>query len=181
MRLRKVKTSVLGLALAGGMFLAGDSAPGGQGPACDPVSGDGATAVGEVPGVFEGSAGLRIRGDEFEVSVNTILCGLPREGDNGTMHATTSHTFTFTDGSSFTTTDKATMEPIEGEPGAFTLNSTMRVCSTPCGVKEDCENARGRLHAHGEIDLFDEVNLVEFPFFGEASFDIHGVVCLDDE
>lgn len=140
--------------------------------ACAPVAGFGETAVGKVPGVFEGLGSISIAGEEFEVALETVLLGKPVEGDDGTLHAVTSHTFVFNDEDSFTTLDRAILEPA-GPPGLFRLNSSMIIMSGT-GVFED---ARGRLHAHGHVDLFDEDNGIEFPFFGEASFDIRGVVC----
>ncbi|MFQ5806227.1 MAG: hypothetical protein ACE5I3_07250 [Phycisphaerae bacterium] len=142
---------------------------------CDPVSGHGDTAQenpGDPTSPFVGTATVRIRGDTFEdVAVTTILLGPPKEGDDGTLIAQTSHTFTVDDpeGSlqgSFTTTDKAVLEPTD-TPGLFRLNSNMKITSGT----GDFENAGGRLHGHGEIDLG----------MGEASFDINGVICFDGE
>lgn len=145
-------------------------------PRCDPVSGDGTTAVDDEPGVFEGSGTVFIRGEEFAVSIRTVIIGKPIERGDGTTHATTEHTFIFDGDNSFTTTDKAILRPL-GPPGLFKLNSNMEITSGT-GVFED---VRGRLHAHGEVDLFDEDNNVAFPDFGEASFTNNGVICLADE
>jgi len=147
-----------------------------EAPRCDSVSGDGATAVDDEEGVFEGSGIVFIRGEEFDVSIRTIIVDGPIEGDDGTLRATTSHEFTFDDGSSFTTTDKAILEPA-GPPGLFNLNSNMKITSAT-GI---FEGVRGRLHAHGQVDLFDEDNGVGFPDFGEASFTTNGVICLAGE
>ena len=143
-------------------------------PACAPVAGFGETAVVDPKcgGVFVGMGTISIAGEPFDVALETVLLGEPVEGDDGTLHAVTSHTFTFDGGDSFTTIDKAVLVSA-GAPGLFKLNSTMEIVSGT-GVFED---ARGRLHAHGHVDLFDEDNGIEFPFFGEASFDIRGVVC----
>lgn len=149
-------------------------------PACAPVAGFGETAVvfdpkcdpDKADGVFVGMGIISIAGEDFEVALETILLGPPVEGDDGTLHAVTSHTFVFNDEDSFTTIDRAVLEPA-GPPGLFRLNSSMRIISGT-GVFED---ARGRLHAHGQVDFFDEDNGIGFPCFGEASFDIRGVVC----
>jgi hypothetical protein len=63
---------------------------------------------------------------------------------------------------SITTTDKAVLEFLE-PPSLFRLNSNMEVTEGT----GDFEGVRGRLHAHGEIDLA----------VGWASFEISGVVC----
>ena len=149
--------------------------------ACAPVAGFGDTAVvfdpkcdpGKADGVFVGWGTISIAGEEFEVALETILLGPPVD-HGGTLHAATSHTFFFDDEdeSSFTTIDRAVLVPA-GPPGLFRLNSSMEIVSGT-GVFED---ARGRLHAHGHVDFFDEDNGIGFPCFGEASFDIRGVVC----
>lgn len=143
-------------------------------PACAPVAGFGETAVVDPKcgGVFVGMGIISIAGEEFDVALETVLLGEPVEGDDGTLHAVTSHTVVFNDEDSFTTIDRAVLEPV-GPPGLFRLNSSMQIMSGT-GVFED---ARGRLHAHGHVDFFDEVNGIGFPCFGEASFDIRGVVC----
>ncbi len=134
-------------------------------PACDPLSGSGHT-FGVAEGVFEGEGILFIRGEEFAVSITTILLGPPVEGDDGTLHAVTSHTFVFDDDdeSSITTIDKAVLEPLE-TPGWYRINSNMKIAS---GTGE-FDAARGRLHAHGEICLV--------PGSEEAIFTIRGTIC----
>ncbi len=171
MQFGKTTMRMLAFALAGGAIWVLDAAPGQAGPPCDPVSGTGATAV-DVPFVFEGFATVVIRGVEFEFDVTTVLLGDPVEGDDGTLHVETSHTFSLDDVGDFTTTDKAVADPLD-EPGLFRLNSTLRI-TTGTGA---FEGVSGRLTVHGEIDLFDEINGVGFPFFGESSWDVHGVVC----
>lgn len=142
-------------------------------PACAPVAGFGETAVVDPKcgGVFVGMGIISIAGEEFDVALETVLLGEPVE-HGGTLHAVTSHTFTFDGGDSFTTIDKAVLVSA-GAPGLFKLNSTMEIVSGT-GVFED---ARGRLHAHGHVDFFDEDTGIGFPCFGEASFDIRGMLC----
>jgi len=171
----------LGLALAGsfvlligpgcGVWIPPDELAAGVGagkasaleqPRCNPVDGWGSTTDEDGDGVFVGSGALVIRGAEFEVSITTVLLAGPFEGDDGTLHATTSHTFSFDEENSFITTDKAILEPTD-IPGVFTLNSNMKITSGT-GM---FEWSSGRLHAHGEIDLIN----------GVTSFDINGVIC----
>ncbi len=177
MRLSKLTTSVLALGLAGGMFLLVGPASGEGNPACDPVSGSGDTEVDPTePGVFVGTGVLVIRGQQFDVGI-VVTGGEPRIGDDGTMHVATSHTITYVDEgeeSVLTTTDKAVLEPIpDGAPGAHHMNSNMKITSGT-GI---FAGVSGRLHGHGTIDMFDEVNNIAFPDFGEASYDINGVMC----
>ena len=155
------------LAVTGGMFLPAGSVTAEENPACDPVSGSGATVVNPMTGDFEGTGTLTIRGEEFNVEIITSLIQGPVPGDDGTLHATTQHTFTFPDGSSFTTTDKAILEPTETD-GTFTLNSNMEIT---WGTGDFAE-ADGRLHGHGQILLFPPPG--ELP---DAQFDINGVIC----
>ena len=171
MQFVKTPMLTLTLALAGGMFLALDAAPGEPNPPCNPVSGTSETAVGNTPAVLEGSATLEFGGETFEFALTVFPIGEVVEGDDGTLHVPTTHIFTL-DQSSITTTDKAVLDPLD-EPGLFTVNSRLKVTSGT-GL---FEGVTGRLHAHGEIDLFDEANGIEFPFFGEASLEYHGVIC----
>ncbi len=176
MRLSKLTTSVLALGLAGGMFLLVGPASGKGNPACDPVSGHGETAV-DVPGIFAGSGFLVIRGEAFDVDF-LVTGGQPWIGDDGTMHVATSHTITYVDESGdvseLTTNDDAVVEPIPGgAPGEHHMNSNMEIDSGT-GI---FAGVNGRLHAHGTMDFFDEVNNIAFPFFGETSYDINGVIC----
>ena len=88
-------------------------------PACAPVAGFGETAVvfdpkcdpDKADGVCVGMGIISIAGEEFEVALETVLLGEPVEGDDGTLHAVTSHTVVFNDQDSFTTIDRAVLEP----------------------------------------------------------------------
>jgi hypothetical protein len=168
---------VLGFVLVGGLALMIGPAVAGDNPSCDPVSGYGETTVGGIPGVFEGSGVIVIRGEAFDVDVQ-VTGGMPWYGDDGTMHVVTSHTITYVDGdgvpSVMVTVDDAVLEPNpDGAPGEFRLNSNMEI-SSGSGI---FEGVGGRLSGHGTMDMFDEVNNVPFPFYGEASYDLRGVIC----
>ncbi len=160
---KTVTMAILGFALTGGLLIGPTLSAAGR--PCDPVSGFSETAVEEENGPFVGFATLEIRGEEFEFSLEVFILGAPVEGEDGTLHLPTSHVFTLDDKSesSFTTMDKAVADPIEGSPGLYTLNSNMKITSGT-GI---FDGARGRLHAHGELDLV----------FGTASLDYHGVIC----
>ncbi len=158
---KTVTMAMLGFALAGGLLIGPTLSRAGR--PCDPASGSSETAVDEVPAVFEGSATLKIGGQEFEFSLSVSIVGDPVEGEDGTVHLPTSHVFTLDDESSFTTIDKAVADPIEGSPGLYTLNSNMKITSGTGIFK----GVGGKLHAHGVLDLF----------LGTASLGYRGVIC----
>ncbi|MHC4643241.1 MAG: hypothetical protein ACYS32_16475 [Planctomycetota bacterium] len=129
-------------------------------PAADPVSGSGSSsAINEFQ--FAGSATLVIRGQEKTAELLVTLLGLT-VSDEGVQHVVATHTFTFADGSSITTSDKEVAEPTE-TPGLYTLNANMEVVSGT-GVYEGIS---GRLTAHGTID---------FRGLPAAEFEIAGVI-----
>ena len=181
MWLSKATRSVLVLALAGGVFLMVDPVRGGKDPGCDPVSATG--TVFSVPVdigpltvcAFAGSADVFLRKQQFvNVSVITFVLGPPRVGGDGTLHAATSHTFDFGDLGSFTTQDKAKLEPTD-TPGVFRLISNLEIVSGT-GI---FEGARGRLAGRGgEIVLPSDAPECAG---GEANWEFHGAVCLDGE
>ena len=72
---------------------------------CDKVSGTGHTAA-DNQGAFQGTASFKINGATVNAAITTVLLGPPRVTEDGTLHATTSHTFVFEDGT-FTTLDSA--------------------------------------------------------------------------
>jgi hypothetical protein len=181
MRLYKAATSVLVLALAGGVFLIIDPARGGKDAGCDPVSAIGTSFsvpvdIGPVTVcAFAGSADISVRKQQFvDVPVITFLLGPPRGGDDGTLHAATSHTFDFGALGGFTTLDKAKLEPTD-TPGVFRLISNLEIVSGT-GI---FERARGRLAGRGgEIVLPSDAPECAG---GEANWEFHGAVCLDGE
>ncbi len=77
----------------------------------------------------------------------SVLLGPPRVTEDGTLHATTSHTFVFADGT-FTTLDSAVLSPTDTQ-GVYRLNTR----ATISGGTENYANACGSLSIHGTIDL----------------------------
>ena len=113
------------------------------GAPCEKVKGTGAT-FGTGPTSFAGTATF----DDGRIAdVSTNLLGPPRAGDDGTLHATTSHTFTFGDGSTFTTMDKAVLSPVEGP--LYNLNTRATIITGTGAYKDAC----GSLSVHGTIDI----------------------------
>jgi hypothetical protein len=125
-----------------------------------PVKGFGETYAIS-PFEFEGTGALIIGGVEHDVSIYTMLLGDPVPGSDGTLHAATSHTFTFTDGSTLVTMDRAVLDPIT-QPCLFRLNSVMHIVDAT-GM---FAGFSGKMTAHGDIDLC----------IGETQFSIRGVL-----
>ena len=130
-------------------------------PDCAKVKGTGNTAA-VAQGVFQGTAAVDSNGQTQNVSVTTYLLGPPTVIEDGTLHATTSHTFGFADGSSFTTLDRAVLSPTD-TPGVYRLN-TKATISGGTGIYA---NACGSLNIHGTINLFS----------GEVDWRFTGRVC----
>ncbi|HVE57651.1 MAG TPA: hypothetical protein VNB22_12530 [Pyrinomonadaceae bacterium] len=116
-------------------------------PDCSKLSGTGQTAA-VAPGVFEGTAAVKINGQTQNAAVTTYLLGAPTTAEDGTLKATTSHTFVFADGSSLTTLDRAVLSPTE-TPGLYNLNTQ----ATITGGTGIYANACGSLNIHGTINL----------------------------
>jgi hypothetical protein len=154
----KLTTCTVFLALLGLMvFTSGAGAK----SVCDKVSGTGHTfAVG--PTTFQGTASLNINNTNIIVTVTTNLLGPPTATEDGTLLATTSHTFVFQDGSSLTTLDHAVLSPTE-TPGLYNLN-TRAAITAGAGIYE---NACGQLSIHGTINLIN----------GEVQWDVTGRIC----
>ena len=113
-------------------------------PDCANVKGTGnTTAIAQ--GVFQGTANF---GKNQTATVTTYLLGAPTETEDGTLRATTSHTFVFADGSSFTTLDRAVLSPTD-TPGLYNLNTR----ATITGGTGNYANACGSLSIHGTINL----------------------------
>jgi hypothetical protein len=113
-------------------------------PDCAKVKGTGNTAA-IAQGVFQGTANFD---QNRTATVTTYLLGAPTETEDGTLRATTSHTFVFADGSSFTTLDRAVLSPTD-TPGLYNLNTKATVSS---GLG-NYANACGSLAIHGTINL----------------------------
>ena len=128
---------------------------------CDKVRGTGLTfAIG--PSTFQGNASLNVNGTDVIVSVTTNLLGPPTATEDGTLLATTSHTFVFPDGSSFTTLDHAVLSATDA-PGLYNLN-TRAAITGGAGAYED---ACGQLSIHGTINLIN----------GEVQWNVTGRIC----
>lgn len=116
-------------------------------PDCTKVKGTGNTAA-IAEGVFQGTAAFNNSGQTQNANVTTYLLGPPRATEDGTLHATTSHTFDFGNGSSFTTLDSAVLSPTE-TPGLYNLNTR----ATITGGTGQYTDACGPLSIHGTINL----------------------------
>lgn len=128
---------------------------------CDKVSGTGHTfAIG--PATFQGIASLDLNNNNIIVTVTTNLLGPPTATEDGTLLATTSHTFVFQDGSSLTTLDHAVLSPTD-TPGLYNLNTRAAVT----GGTGTYEDACGQLSIHGTINLIS----------GEIQWSVTGRIC----
>ena len=154
----KLTTYIVFLALFGLMvFTSGAEAK----SDCDKVSGTGHTfAVG--PTTFQGIASLNINSTNIVVTVTTNLLGPPTATEDGTLLATTSHTFVFQDGSSLTTLDHAVLSPTN-TPGLYNLNTRAAIT----GGTGSYESACGQLSIHGTINLIS----------GEVQWSVTGRIC----
>lgn len=116
-------------------------------PGFEKVRGTGhTTAISQ--SAFQGTAEVQINGDTLTANVTTVLLGPPTATADGTLHAATSHTFTFPDGSSFVTLDRAVLSPT-GAPGVYRLNTRAAIVGGT-GIYAD---AAGALNIHGTINL----------------------------
>ena len=128
---------------------------------CDKVSGTGHTlAVG--PATFQGIANLNLNNTDVIVTVTTNLLGLPTATEDGTLLATTSHTFVFQDGGSLTTLDHAVLSPTS-TPGLYNLN----VRASITGGTGTYQDACGQLSIHGTINFLS----------GEVQWSVTGRIC----
>ena len=142
--MKKIFTNSLSLVLCGLLLFAGAIQ---AKPDCANVKGTGSTmAVAE--GVFQGAAAVNSSGQTQNASVTTYLLGPPNATEDGTLHATTSHTFDLGNGDSFTTLDRAVLSPTD-TPGFYNLNTK----ATITGGTGTYANACGSLNVHGTINL----------------------------
>jgi hypothetical protein len=133
------------------------------GPARDPVSGSGASsAINEYQ--FAGTAKLVIRGQEKWTDLLVTVLAPPRISDDGVQHVDATHTFTFIDGSTITTSDKEIAEPTD-IPGLYIINANMKVVSGT-GIYE---GVSGHLSAHGTIDFAAQPPAAEFELRGSIT------------
>ncbi|UCG59601.1 MAG: hypothetical protein JSU70_08800 [Phycisphaerales bacterium] len=135
----------------------------------DSVSGSGATAaINE--NQFAGSATLNIHGQEKSAELLVTVLAEPEIDANGVHHVVASHTFTFADGSSITTSDQETAEPT-ATPGLYTLTANMDIVSGT-GIYE---GVSGQLIANGTIDFAAEPPAAQFELTGTIVEDTTGV------
>jgi hypothetical protein len=126
----------------------------------DPVSGSGTAELNLLTGAAVGQAELTIADTTLPADVFVQLTSqVP--GDDGSLHATATHTFEFADGT-FTTTDKGVIDT-DG-----TLNEHLTIVSGT----GDFEGAAGELAVHGQV---------QFPAPGDppiahVSYNILGVI-----
>jgi len=122
----------------------------------DPVSGSGEATLDLSTGAATGTATLNIRGEEFTTLVAVQITGQVIS-DEGVTHVTSTHTFTFDNGS-ITTTDKGVIDT-DG-----TLNEHLTIISGT----DDFEGACGELRVHGQIQFQ--------PPMAYVSYDIRGAI-----
>ena len=140
---------------------------------------------------FAGTATLTIHGQEKPADLLVTLLAEPEVDANGVQYVVATHTFTFADGSSFTTNDQETAVPTE-VPGLYTITANMEVASGT-GIYQ---GVSGQLVANGTIDfaaqppaaLFEVAGVIledttgsgataainDFQFAGTATLTIHG-------
>ena len=113
---------------------------------------------------FQGAATLTIRGQAKSADLLVTVLAEPGVDTNGVQHVVATHTFTFADGSSFTTSDEETAEPTS-TPGLYTLTAKMEVVSGT-GIYE---RVGGRLVANGTIDFAAQPPTAQFELAGAIS------------
>jgi len=114
---------------------------------CENVAGTGHT-VATGPATFQGFAIVNINGSTRSASVTTSLLGPPKETEDGTLLAATSHNFVFDDGSSITTIDTTVLSPTD-TPGLYNLNSRAAINEGSGSYELAC----GSLSIHGTINF----------------------------
>ena len=130
------------------------------GAVVEDTTGSGATAaINDYQ--FAGTATLTIHGQEKSADLLVTVLAEPEIDANGVHHVVASHTFTFADGSSFTTSDTETAVPTETD-GLYTLTAHMEVVSGT-GIYE---GVTGQLVAHGTIDFAAEPPTAQFEIAG---------------
>lgn len=156
--MKKLPTYIVSLSLLGILIFAPAATTASD---CGKVTGTGNTfAIG--PTTFEGTATLNMNDQSVSSTVITNLLGAPKTGDDGTLHVETSHHFSFADGSSFTTLDKAVLSPT-ATPGVYDLNSRLEIVQGTGNFETAC----GRLSGHGTLNFIT----------GEAQWWATGRIC----
>jgi hypothetical protein len=118
---------------------------------------------------FAGTATLTIHGQEKQAELLVTLLAEPEVDANGVQYVVATHTFTFADGSSFTTNDQETAVPTE-IPGLYTITANMEVASGT-GIYE---GASGQLIANGTIDFSAQLAAAQFEVVGVINEDTTG-------
>jgi hypothetical protein len=142
--MKKLFTHAISLVICGILLFTGALQ---AAPVCTKISGTGQTAA-VAAGVFEGTAAVKINGQIQTAAVTTYLLGAPETTEDGTLKATTSHTFVFEDGSSLTTLDRAVLSPTS-TPGLYDLNTRATITGGTGAFADAC----GSLNIHGTINL----------------------------
>jgi N-acetylneuraminic acid mutarotase len=128
------------------------------------TTGSGATAAIS-DNQFAGTATLTIHGQEKSADLLVTLLEPPVVDANGVQHVLATHTFTFADGSSFTTSDQEIAEPT-ATPGLYILTGIMDLASGT-GMYE---GVTGRLAVNGTIDFAAQPPAAQFDIFGAVAF-----------
>ena len=136
--------------------------------AVEPVSADNTTGSGATAAIndyqFQGTATLTIHGHTKSADLLVTVLEEPVVDANGVHHVVATHTFTFADGSSFTTSDEEIAVPT-ATPGLYTLTADMQVVSGT-GIYE---HVSGRLVANGTIDFAAAPPTAQFDLAGVIS------------
>jgi len=114
---------------------------------------------------FAGSATLTIHGQAKSADLLVTLLAEPEVEPNGVQHVVATHTFTFADGSSFTTSDQEIAEPT-ATPGLYILTGIMDIASGT-GMYE---GATGRLTVNGTIDFAAQPPAAQFDIVGAVAY-----------
>ena len=102
-----------------------------------------------------------IHGQEKTADLLVTVLEEPIIDANGVHHVVATHTFTFADGSSFTTSDQEVAVPTE-VPGQYTLTADMEVISGT-GVYT---SVNGQLVATGTMDFAAQPPSAQFEIVG---------------
>ena len=126
----------------------------------DNTSGVGATsAINDYQ--FAGTATLMIHNQAKQADLLVTLLEPPVIDDNGVQNVKATHEFTFSDGSSFITSDQEIATPTETE-GLYNLTAIMDITSGT-GIYE---GVTGRLQANGTVDFAAQPPAAQFEVVG---------------
>lgn len=135
----------------------------------EPVPANNTTGSGATSAIndyqFQGTVTLIIHGQEKSADLLVTVLAEPEVDANGVQHVVATHTFTFADGSSLTTSDEETAEPTS-TPGLYTLTANMEVVSGTVIY----EWVSGHIAAYGKIDSAAQPPTAQFELIGAMSF-----------